>query len=110
MDDRRLSTEEILNSGILGRSDPKSAAPSLDNAFNVEEYADEGVLRAALQNPDYDGLVGCMYYGVWIIWKQPGGLFGGELKQYRAVTDSFVNQNLGVALEKAVYWAARCAD
>lgn len=105
MDNRRLDTAGVLASGILGIDAPKSKCPdsaALTDVYDCEWTVDE--LRTGLQA---GGLSGAMYYGCWTIWKTEAG-YSGELFQYRAVTDSFVDASLDAALEKAEEWAENC--
>ena len=105
MDNRRWDTSMILAGGILGIAPPKSACPPDAALTDVDEDdLSRGTLRAGLEA---GGLDASMYYGVWKIWRTAAG-FSGELMQYRSVTDSFTDQPIDKALEKAEEWAGGC--
>lgn len=105
MDCRRLDTAGVLASGILNIPAPKTSRPDGFKGESVEEFEwTEETLRAGLEK---GGLDASMYYGCWNIWKTENG-YSGELLQYRNITDSFTDQSVEYALEKAQEWASGC--
>lgn len=105
MDNRRLNTGQVLNTGILDINAPESKCPENAKKTSVEEFEwSEDTLLEGLKG---GGLTGCIYYGCWDIWKTDKG-FSGELMQYRSCTDEFKDKDINFALEKAQEWASGC--
>jgi len=105
MDHTRLDTMGCLNAGILDRPRPKTARPDNFIGEDVLEFEwTEYSLKAGLEK---GGLSASMYYGCWEIWKTEKD-YSGELLQYRNITDSFTDQGVEFALEKAKEWASGC--
>jgi hypothetical protein len=106
MDNRRMSTSQILAAGILNKKPPATRTPDDATMETVEEGEwNQESLRSGLEK---GGLEASMYYGRWSIWKV-GDTFSGELMQYRSVTDAFDGATPDEALEKAEQWAEACS-
>lgn len=106
MDDRRLSTGDVLAMGILNRGVPETEIPKGRERFSASfEYEYEG--RAAVLGALEAGQVveSSNYYGIPLIWKQAEGVYRGTLLQYRNVTEA----PTFATAEEAVDWFERTA-
>lgn len=87
MDERRLSTGDILNAGMLGVPAPTTEIPKDRETFHAggDEYVGRDAVLAALE----EGKVveSPNYYGIPHIWKAGDGVYRGTLLQYRAVSE-----------------------
>lgn len=105
MDTRKFDTGQLMDMGILDMPKPISKCSDRSTLVEIEqENYDEVSLRAGLES---GGIRASQYYGVWNIWKTPGG-YSGELFQYRVVTEEFADQPIEFALEKAECWLEEC--
>lgn len=104
IDNRKLSTADVLMSGILDREATyKTRCPNVELLARVaEDEAND--LRDKLWS---GGIEAPMYYGCWRIWRHDGK-YDGELMQYRVLTDHFENASLDKALCYAEKWYAVC--
>jgi hypothetical protein len=85
MDERRLSTGDVIAAGILGVPRPTTEIPRDRETYEVGvDELDREVLEARLLANDV--LVCSEYYGVPHLWKQ-GQRYHGCLLQYRSVTE-----------------------
>lgn len=101
VDNTKWDSGQVIMNGVLDRPMPRSSRPVDSVLASVDEDdAGEEKLRKGLEA---GGLSASMYYGCWAIWKTTEG-FSGELMQYRNCTDSFRDQPMEVALEKAEEW------
>lgn len=107
MDNRRWDTSKILAGGVLDIEAPPAAHPKDIDYEEVEEreWSADSLSNAIKRG----GLHGCMYFGIWWIWKSPGG-YSGELFQYRLVTDHFEDESEEFALNKSIEWASGCQE
>jgi hypothetical protein len=105
MDERRLSTADVLASGILNKPAPRTGRPQ--NVEFASVYEDEWTRQSLEDGLQAGGVEGAFYYGCWAGWKTESG-YSGELLQYRSVTDSFENVDLDEAVSKLGLWAVRC--
>ena len=104
INDRKLSTADILASNILNISPPDTKHPEINYIDYDELEYDSDKIHECLK---INGVEGCMYYGVWKVWPDEKG-FSGELLQYRSITDEFTGVSIDVAVEKCIEWAGVC--
>ncbi len=101
-DPRRLSTEEIINSGILSRRVPDSALPAGRDWIEVHwdyEYIGDDAALAALRD-ESKAISSSNEDGIPHLWKESDNLWHGVLLQYRLVSEDRTFDNE----EEAFQW------
>lgn len=85
MDQRRLSTADVLAAGIINQQSPTTDIPHDRDTYDGDSFS-KGEVIAALEA----GLLveSANYYGIPHVWKDDMGEYQGRLLQYRAVTES----------------------
>lgn len=104
MDYRRLSTLDLLNTGILNKPMPETDIPEDRERFEDCEdpdtwgYIGNDAVLAAVE----DGKVVSApnYYGIPYLWKDDDGRYQCRLLQYRNVTEAYEFK----FAENAVHW------
>lgn len=83
MDNRRLSTGDLLASGLINQPAPKTEIPT--DREEVEHGGDEASVIAAIEAGKV--VSASNYYGIPNVWKAAEGVYRGTLLQYRSVTE-----------------------
>jgi len=104
MDHRRLTTAQVIRSGILDITCPDSRSPE-DIDYHHLDVDDEDITAQELRELLRHGkaLEASQYYGCWKIWKDADG-YEGELFQYHVITEEFYSRSLDYAVRKAYTW------
>lgn len=104
MDERKLTTEDVLTMGIVNMPAPVTDIPEDRENFRYENYGTKTTtddeFRAALLR---GAVVACPeYYGIPVVWKTNTGEFRCLLLQYRNVTE---DKTFGAdEVERAMNW------
>jgi hypothetical protein len=87
MDQRRLSTSDVLAMGITNMPAPETDIPEDRDEVQYDVY--EPITPKAMKDALEEGrVIYCPeYYGIPNIWKE-GDIYRGTLLQYRSVTES----------------------
>lgn len=98
MDDRRLSTADVLAGGILSRPAPQTDAPTDREEFDPApgwEFAGVDAVASALEAGKL--VSASNYYGIPMAWKREDGAYRCILLQYRSVTEDETFQSAAEA-------------
>jgi hypothetical protein len=113
MDEKKLSSLELLAQGIVAKPAPETDIPEdrPSYSYDAQPYdkekrtTNEELKALLLQNR----VIRCSeYYGIPYIW-QNGNIFRGVLLQYRSVTEDKTFDTADEAIEWFVDRAERCA-
>lgn len=90
MDDRRLSTADVLAMGIIDKPIPVTDIPKdrerVSGSSDMGAYVGDEAVAAAIEAGSL--VTSPNYYGIPYAWKAGSGKYCGRLLQYRAVTAS----------------------
>ena len=103
MDERRLSTGEVLRSGILNITPRERLIPNYADFHQLaldDEEINIDYIKVLLEK---GGIQSSQDYGCWAICKTDDGYIG-ELMQYRARTEEFHGYSLDDATKQAYTW------
>lgn len=108
MDERRLSTGDILVSGLLNKPTPITDIPTDRETINGKGedwggYIGNDAVAAAIEAGKL--VEASNYYGIPCAWKAESGVYRGCLLQYRSVTESPV---FATAAQAAEWFGTTC--